>query len=139
MKTLKLFLFIALAATLSATMGSCKKDGGSACEQLKGEWRAKSWTIDGTEVIGTLITSSIIEFGKLDGNRGNLYWDTTFGPGGQTQNESGKYEVNKSCTEITFIQSGEAPEILEFDINKDKLTLEGISDGYLLKITFDRK
>ncbi len=138
MKTLKLFLFIALAATLSATMGSCKKDGGSACEQLKGEWRMKSFTEDGAEYVGYDITGSIMDFGKLDGNRGDLYWDTTYDDG-TTENEVYKYEVNNSCTEITLFQSGEPPLLFDFEINKDKLIMEGNIDGYLYRITLVRK
>ena len=124
-KALALLLFVLPALT------SCHKDKDdkpTLKEQLVGEWKIKSFTIDGVEVKGSIVTASKMEFEKYTGNNGDFEWTIQYADG-SSEVQSGDYEVDESDKEITFENEQGEREKFDFELDGDNLELSGISDG----------
>ncbi len=121
---------------------SCKKDKHPAPptvrESLVGTWEIKSFTIDGVEVKGTIITSSKMEFEAYTGTNGDFEWNINF-VDGTSDNQSGDYQVDEADKEIE-LEDNEGDRLkFDFDLDGDDLELSGTLDGerYVLKAERD--
>ena len=98
-KTLALLLLVLPAMT---SCDKCKDDDKPSDKaQFVGEWEIKSFTIDGVEVKGSVITSSKMEFEAYTGNNGDFEWTIQFADG-TNETQSGDYEVDEADQEIEF-------------------------------------
>lgn len=131
---------IALLLLLASGFSSCKKDKddeNNLREAVVGDWEVTSFTIDGVEVMGTVILASKMEFEAYSGSNGDFEWSINYGDG-SSETQSGDYEVDQEDQEIE-LQSGDGEIIkLEADIDGDELELSGNLDGERIVIKADR-
>ncbi len=131
---------IALLLLLASGFTSCKKDKddeNNLREAVVGDWEVTSFTIDGVEVMGTVILASKMEFEAYSGSNGDFEWSINYGDG-SSETQSGDYEVDQEDQEIE-LQSGDGETIkLEADIDGDELELSGNLDGERIVIKADR-
>ena len=142
MKTVLSKINLAAIALLLLASGftSCKKDKddeNNLREAVVGDWEVTSFTIDGVEVMGTVILASKMEFEAYSGSNGDFEWSINYGDG-SSETQSGDYEVDQEDQEIE-LQSGDGETIkLEADIDGDELELSGNLDGERIVIKADR-
>jgi Lipocalin-like domain len=136
-----LLAFGLLALLLPGLVG-CKKDKDvvkvpTMREQVVGEWEIESFTIDGTEVKGSVVNSSQIEFETYTGSNGDFEWYFNYNDG-TSETQSGDYEVDEVDAEIS-LESNDGDKLkLDLKIENDKLELSGIVDGERLVIKAER-
>ncbi|MBK6993451.1 MAG: hypothetical protein IPH31_00475 [Lewinellaceae bacterium] len=140
------FNFVALALlflTLTAmtSCDKCKDDDKptpTVKEQLVGEWEIKSFTIDGVEVKGAIVTASKMEFEAYSGDNGDFEWDIFF-VDGSSERQSGDYEVDEEDQEIELENERGDRLKFDFELDGDDLELSGTLDGerYVLKAERD--
>ena len=133
---------IALMLLVLSGLTSCNKDdkddNPSQGTGLEDKWEVNSFTIDGIEVKGVIISASQIEFDEESNTTGSFSWVITY-----TDNTSdtvtGDYLLNDSGNKITLDSRGD--ETLEFDIelSGDTLELSGEMDGSQIVVKADRK
>lgn len=127
--TIKALPFLLLLLTAMTSCDKCKEDVKPTLkDQLVGNWEIKSFTIDGVEVKGSIVTSSKMEFEKYSGSNGDFEWNIQYSDG-SSETQSGDYEVDESDKEITFENQEGEREKFDFDLDGDNLELSGISDG----------
>ena len=123
-------------------LASCKKDddkndNSNLRGAIVGEWDVTSFTIDGVEVMGTVILASKIEFETFSGSNGDFEWSINYGDG-SSENQSGDYEVDQEDKEVE-LQSNDGEILkLDVDIDGDELELSGNLDGERVVIKADR-
>lgn len=104
---------------------------------IVGDWEITSFTLDGVEVIGTVISASKMEFEAYSGSNGDFEWNITYGDG-SSDNQSGDYEVDEEDKEVEF-QSADGEILkLQVDVDGDRLELSGNLDGDRVVIKADR-
>ena len=135
----------ALALLLLVLSGftSCKKDddkdnnSSNLRTAIVGEWEVTSFTLDGVEVMGTIILASKMEFEAYSGANGDFEWSINYGDG-SSENQSGDYEVDEEDKKVE-LQSNDGENFkLDIDIDGDDLELSGILDGERIVIKADR-
>ena len=135
-KTLALLMLVLPAMT---SCDKCKdKDEPTVKEQLVGEWEIKSFTIDGVEAKGPVITASKMEFEAYTGNNGDFEWSVNY-VDGSSETQLGDYEVDEEDKEIE-LENNEGERLkFDFDLDGDDLELSGTIDGerYVLKAERD--
>ncbi len=120
-------LFLVLPALTSCD--KCKdKDEPTVQSQLVGDWKIKSFTIDGVEVKGTIVTASKMEFEAYTGNNGDFEWSISYADG-TSEIQSGDYTVDVEDKEIDFENAEGEHQKFDFDLDGNDLELSGISDG----------
>lgn len=122
-----------LFALLSFT--ACKKD--KLRKDLVGDWEVKSFTIDGVEAKGSVITSSKMEFEAYSGDNGDFEWSISY-TDGSSETQTGDYTVDQEDEEITFEDNDGERIKLDFDLSNDDLELSGILDGQRVVIKAER-
>lgn len=134
------FLTIGLFIALLPAFTSCKKDQPEPTlkDQVVGEWLTKSFTIDGVEVVGSVITYSKMEFKAYSGQKGDFEWAINYADG-SSEHQTGDYTMDNTAKEVELINN--SGERLKFDVtlNGDKLELSGNIEGeyYVLKANRD--
>jgi Lipocalin-like domain len=137
------FLAFSLLLLLLAGFTSCKKDKNedpapTLQSKLVGEWEIKSFTIDGTELKGTVVNTSKMEFEAYTGSNGDFEWFIAY-TDGSSETQTGDYEVDEADKEITLEANDGNRLKLDFEFDGDDLELSGILDGerYVLKAERD--
>ena len=130
----KLFALLFIAMGILATTG-CQEDedpNEATNNRLDGDWEVESWTLDGTEVMNSLVVSFEMEFDKQGPTDGETEW-TVIRNNGTTDRTEGDYQVENDGTEIDF-------DGTDFDIriDGDELELEGIVNGVRWEIEAER-
>ena len=134
-KTLALLLLVLPAMT---SCDKCKDDDKPSDKaQFVGEWEIKSFTIDGVEVKGSVITSSKMEFEAYTGNNGDFEWTIQFADG-TNETQSGDYEVDEADQEIEFENEEGERQKFDYDLEGDELELSGLSDGERVVLKAER-
>jgi hypothetical protein len=134
----------ALALLLLVLPGftSCDKDDDNDNNSnlrvaIVGDWEVTSFTIDGVEVIGTIILASKMEFEGYSGANGDFEWSINYGDG-SSEKQSGDYTVDEEDKEVE-LQSADGETLkMEADVKGDKLELSGNLDGERVVIKADR-
>ena len=120
---------------------SCKKDKHPAPptvrESLVGTWEIKSFTIDGVEVKGTIITSSKMEFEAYTGSNGDFEWRVNYGDG-TNETASGDYTLDEEDAEVELENNDGERIKFDVEINGDDLELSGILDGERYELKAER-
>lgn len=133
----------ALALLLLVLSGftSCKKDDDKDNDNLRaaivGEWEVTSFTLDGVEVMGTVVLASKMEFEAYSGSNGDFEWSINYGDG-SSELQSGDYEVDEEDKEVELQSNDGEIFKLEADVDGDELELSGILDGERIVIKADR-
>jgi hypothetical protein len=132
---LALFLLVAPGFT------SCDKDDDKNTTNLRtaivGDWEVKSFTLDGVEVMGTVVLASKMEFEAYTGSNGDFEWSINYGDG-SSENQSGDYEVDEEDKEVE-LQSNDGEILkLDLDIDGDDLEISGNLDGERVVIKAER-
>jgi hypothetical protein len=132
---------IALFLLVAPGFTSCEKDGDKNETNLRtaiiGDWEVKSFTIDGVEVVGTVVLASKMEFEAYTGSNGDFEWSINYGDG-SSENQSGDYEVDEEDKEVE-LQSNDGEILkLDLDINGDELEISGNLDGERVVIKAER-
>ncbi len=135
---------LALLLLVLAGFTSCKKDddddknGNSNLRQaIVGEWEVTSFTFDGVEVMGTVITYSKMEFESYTGSNGDFEWNIVYGDG-SSENQIGDYEVDEEDNEVELQSANGSIFKLEAEVNGDELELSGILDGERVVVKAER-
>jgi len=136
-------LAFSLLLLLLPGLTSCKKDKDEAPaptlrERLVGDWEIQSFTIDGVEVKGSIVTTSKMEFEAYTGSNGDFEWFIAYADG-SSETQTGDYEVDEADGEI-ILESNDGDRLkLDLDLDGDDLELSGILDGerYVLKAERD--
>lgn len=127
-------LAFGLLLLLLSGFTSCKKDKDEAPkpltirEQFVGKWEIKSFTIDGVEVKGSVITASKMEFEAYSGSNGDFEWSINY-IDGTSEIQSGDYTVDEGDKEVDLENAEGEHQKLDFDLDGNSLELSGISDG----------
>lgn len=132
-------LALGLLMILLPGLTSCEKDKKPTIrESLVGDWEIKSFTIDGVEVKGSVITASKMEFEAYTGSNGDFEWSINF-IDGSSENQTGDYEVDEEDKEIDLENEQGEHLKFDFDLDGDDLELSGTIDGerYVLKAERD--
>ncbi len=119
--TTKLFSLIFLTLTLGLMIASCKKDNNikptSLSESIIGTWILNSVTVDGNELIPTLMTSGTLTFNP----------DSTFVSVTNTfigvQTTMQTYTVDETTKTLTTTKTNGIVYILSVQLNGNKITL----------------
>jgi Lipocalin-like domain len=114
-------LFLAVCMLIGAM--SCEKND-KLTRDISGDWKLRSFTVDGVETFGSIIKSSKISFEK----DGDYEWTITFADGSNDITE-GEYEIDADDDEIKFIDDDGQTTRLDIDLDGDDLELAGIYDG----------
>lgn len=131
-----LLLFV-LPGLTSCKKDDDKNDNSNLRAAIVGDWEVTSFTIDGVEVMGTVILSSKMEFETYSGSNGDFEWSIHYGDG-SSENQSGDYEVDQEDKEVE-LQSNDGEILkLDVDIDGDELELSGNLDGERVVIKADR-
>lgn len=123
----------ALLLVVLAGFSSCKKDNdnknnlSSLGESIAGKWELSSFTIDGVEIMGAVISASKMEFEAWNGSNSGFEWSLIYSDGsGETQ--TGNYEEDYEAKEVE-IKSRDGDVLkLDIDFNGDGLNLSGYLD-----------
>lgn len=132
MKTLvsksRLFTLLLLSLAL-AGMTSCKKDKNPTIqEEIAGDWEVKSFTEDGVELLGSIVTSFTMEYDEYSGSKGDFTWQIYYADG-TTERITGDYKVNQEDKELEMIKDGETIT-MDIDVDGNNVTMEGTIDGF---------
>jgi hypothetical protein len=134
---------IALFLLILPGLTSCKKDdndkngNSNLREAIVGEWEITSFTLDGVEVMGTIILASKMEFEAYSGSNGDFEWRINYGDG-SSETQSGDYEVDEEDKEVELQSNDGETFKLDLDIDGDELELSGNLDGERIVIKADR-
>lgn len=133
---------IALLMLLALGFTSCKKDkddnGNSDLRAaIVGEWEITSFTIDGVEVMGSVILASKMEFEAYTSSNGDFEWSINYGDG-SSETQIGDYEVDQEDKEVELQSNNGEIFKLDVDIDSDDLELSGNLDGERIVIKADR-
>jgi len=134
---------LALLLLVLAGFSSCKKDdddkndNSNLREAIVGEWEVTSFTFDGVEVLGTVVTYSKLEFEAYTGSNGDFEWNIVYGDG-SSENQIGDYEVDEEDNEVELQSANGSIFKLEAEIKGDKLELSGILDGERVVVEAER-
>ncbi len=113
------------------------KDQPTVKEQLVGEWEIKSFTIDGVDVKGAIITASNMEFEAFTGSKGDFEWTINYSDG-TSDTQSGDYKVDEAEKEIDLENKEGEHLVFDFDLDGDDLELTGILDGERVVLKAER-
>ena len=121
---------------------NCKKDDDKNNDSnlrvgIVGDWEVTSFTIDGVEVIGTVILASKMEFEEYSGSNGDFEWSINYGDG-SSERQSGDYEVDEEDKEVELQSSDGETFKLDANVDGDELELSGTLDGERIVIKADR-
>lgn len=135
-----LLTFSLMLLTL-AGMESCKKDKDidepSLREQLAGEWEIKSFTVDGLELMGYALNSSILELEATNTSKGDYEWSFNYADGSNTDT-NGNYEVDEDSKELMFDNNTASEMRYDIDLKDDNLEMSGTVDGSHYKLELER-
>lgn len=133
----------ALLLVVLAGFSSCKKDYdnknnlSSLGESIAGKWELSSFTIDGVEIMGAVISASKMEFEAWNGSNSGFEWSLIYSDGsGETQ--TGNYEEDYEAKEVEIKSRDGAVLKLDIDFNGDGLNLSGHLDDERILIKADR-
>lgn len=133
---------LALSLLILSGFTSCKKDddkdnNSDLRTAIVGDWEITSFTLDGVEVMGTVVLASKMEFETYSGSNGDFEWSINYGDG-SSELQSGDYEVDEEDKEVE-LQSNDGEILkLDVDIDGDELELSGNLDGERVVIKADR-
>jgi hypothetical protein len=139
MYSTKVLVLLMLVLPAMTSCDKCKdKNEPTLKEQIVGEWEIKSFTIDGVEIKGAIVTSSKMEFDAYSGNNGDFEW-LIFYVDGSSERQLGDYELDEGEKEIVLEDSDGDRLEFDFDLDGDDLELSGTLDGerYILKAERD--
>ncbi len=129
---------IALLLLTLPFLVSCEKDEKPTLrDEIVGEWKIKSFTIDGVEVKGTVVKTSKIEFEAYTGTNGDFEWYVSY-TDGTSETQVGDYTLDEADKEIVLQEDDGKVLKMDFDLNADDLTLEGIIDGERMILKAER-
>lgn len=126
------------AMILMPAFMSCKKDPKPTLrDEVVGDWKIKSFTVDGVELKGSLVLASKMEFDAYTGSNGDFEWSVNY-TDGSSEIISGDYTVDVEDKEIVL--ENEEGQQLKFDLDivGDKLEMTGIIDGERYELEADR-
>lgn len=132
-----LALLLLVVPTLTSC-DKCKDDNDPTLrDQMKGEWELKSFTFDGVESMGFVVSSSKMEFEAYSGSNGDFEWFIAY-KDGSNETQAGDYEVDEEDKELE-LENNEGDRIkLDIDLVGDDLELSGIIDGERVIIKAER-
>lgn len=129
---------ILLAMIILPAFTSCKKDKKPTLrEEIVGEWKIQSFTVDGVELKGSIVLSSKMEFESYTGSNGDFEWSVNY-VDGTSEIESGDYTIDVEDGEVTLENEGGNQLKFDVEINGDKLELTGVLDGERYELEADR-
>jgi len=121
-----LFLFLSVAAI---GLSNCKKDKAPTLKQeVVGDWEVKTFTEDGAELMGSIVTSFTMEYESYSGSNGDFEWQINYADG-SSERISGDYEVDAEDKEIKLIKN-DGSTTLDLDVDNDECEIDGIIDGF---------
>ena len=125
---LTLALFVAAAGLLT----SCNPETVLG-RNLEGDWNITSFSEDGTELIGNLLTSAEFEFGEYDGDEGSFKLTIVDFTGG-TSVAQGDYELNADGDEVELIYTDGSKETYDVTVDGNEMEMVGVIDGFRYEI-----
>lgn len=130
-------LLLVLPGFTSCDKDDDKENNSNLRVAIVGEWEITSFTIDGVEVMGTIILASKMEFETYSGSNGDFEWGINYGDG-SSETQFGDYEVDEEDKEVELQSNDGEIFKLEADVDGDELELSGILDGERVIIKADR-
>ena len=130
------FVQILFAALILLTVASCAKN--RTLNALQGDWEVTSYTEDGVELMGFLLTSMTIEFEEYGESDGDCNINFILVDGSTIPSGVQEYECNDDGSEIDLVYSDGTKETWNFSIDGDKLEMDGTFDGTRYEIRADR-
>lgn len=136
---LKALALLMLVVPTLTSCDKCKDDKAAPTlkEQLAGEWKFKSFTFDGSESIGFVVSSAKLELEEYSGSNGDFEWFLAY-TDGSSETQAGDYEVDEEDKELE-LENNEGERLkLDIDLDGDDLELSGIVDGERVVIKAER-
>ncbi|MDX1908631.1 MAG: hypothetical protein SF053_16460 [Bacteroidia bacterium] len=134
----RILTLLSIAALITLT--ACDPDI-KAAKQLEGDWKIKSYTEDGVEIMTVLLNSFTMEFEEYQETEGDFTW-TLIGTDGSTLAFDGEYEIKDEGTEIDLsFKSGSLNGetwTLDMSLEGDDVEMSGNVDGILVKLVAER-
>ncbi len=99
-------------------------------EQLVNKWDIQSFTMDGVEIKGSVITSSTLKFGAQSNFQWTLHYkDDTI------EHQSGHYTLDETTRKIEVENQRHEHFLLDVQVENNEIQLSGMLDGemYVLK------
>ena len=113
----------------AAGLTNCKKDKAPTLKQeVVGDWEVKTFTEDGAELMGSIVTSFTMEYESYSGSNGDFEWQINYADG-SSERISGDYEVDAEDKEIKLIKN-DGSTTLDLDVDNGECEIEGIIDGF---------
>ncbi|MEM1218503.1 MAG: hypothetical protein AAGH79_06310 [Bacteroidota bacterium] len=130
------FVQILLAAVILLSVSSCAKN--RTLNALEGTWEVTSYTEDGVELIGFLISAMTIEFEEYGENSGDCNITFILVDGSVLPTTIEEYECNDDGSEVDLVYVDGTKETYDFTVEGDDLEMEGTIDGSRYEISADR-
>lgn len=130
------FLQVLFAVVILFSLSSCAKN--RTLNALQGDWEVTSYTEDGVELVGFLITSMSIEFEEYGESKGDCNITFVLVDGSTVPSSVAEYACNDDGTEVDFIYSDGTKETYNFNVEGDDLEMDGTFDGTRYEIRADR-
>ena len=124
----RMFAFLMLSIAVVG-LASCKKDPKPTLkDEVVGNWEVKSFTEDGVELMGSVVTSFTMKYEKFSGLNGDFAW-VIFYSDGTSERITGDYEVDVEDKQIKLIKD-DGTTTMELTVANDGIEVEGIIDGF---------
>lgn len=119
-------LFLSIAAI---GLSNCKKDKlPTLKEEVVGTWEVKSFTEDGVELMGSIVSSFSMEYDQYSGSNGDFFWQINYSDG-SSERLTGDYSVDLEDRQIKLIKN-DGTITMDLDASGDRIEMEGIIDGF---------
>ena len=129
---------ILLAMIILPAFTSCKKDKKPTLrDEIVGEWKIKSFTVDGVELKDVVILSSKMEFESYTGSNGDFEWAINY-TDGTSEIASGDYTIDVEDAEVNLENDNGDHIKFDVEINGDKMELTGVLEGERYELEADR-
>lgn len=118
---------------------SCKKDKEPTLRgEIVGEWKLKSFTVDGVELKGSIILASKMKYKSYTGTNGDFEWSLNYSDG-SSETQTGDYTIDEEDAEIELFNDNGDRLKFDVEIKNNNLELSGTFDGerYELKAEKD--
>ena len=131
-------LFLLVLPSITSCNKDDKDDNPSQEAGLADKWEVNSFTIDGVEIKGIIISASQLEFDANGNTTGGFSWVITY-TDNTRDTVTGNYQLNDARNKITLDSNGDKTLEFDLELTGNDLELSGVMDESFVVIKADRK